>query len=282
MQEKKTIFREVDSFLSRERINKVWFACHTQEFPPNAFLVKFSRLIVVLEGTYKTNLGINGKSTTITINPGEVIYIPPQTWDLPDWNTQAKAITFLFGHYQIGMSLTSSNCLEKPSSVVKLSTPEPIQQEAIYLEKALHELAHTSAVSDAAPCIAEGLLRYCNAKIEQQKENIHSHASDRWRAICMYLQKNFGIEITRESVAMEYGLSPNHLSRLFREEGSIGFNEYLTLVRIDRAKMLLTQYQMNMSEIADRTGFKDSSYLGRVFRKHTGMTPGGYRARYAV
>jgi YesN/AraC family two-component response regulator len=69
-------------------------------------------------------------------------------------------------------------------------------------------------------------------------------------------------------------------SRLFRQEGRMGFNDYLTFVRIDRAKLLLSRYQLNLDEIADRTGFKGGDYLGRVFRKHTSLTPADYRAKY--
>ena len=282
MLESATIARQIDGFLSNGRLRRIWFASHTDEYPRNAFLVKFARMVVVLEGTYLTAIGHRGQYHEVEARQGDVIYIPSQTWDLPDWNTRGKVLTLLFGHYQIGMSLTISDHQAKASSVVKYSAPDPMQQEGLYLEKALCESALAARDNGTAACIAEGLLRYCRGKIEDHRYSHTGRSNDKWRAISMYLQKNFSAKITRESVALEYGISPNHLSRLFREEGGMGFNEYLTLVRIDRAKMLLSQYQMNMSEIAARTGFKDSSYMGRVFRKHTGMTLGEYRAKYAA
>ena len=269
----------IDQLLSTRVSHKVWFASHTDTYPEHAFLVKFSRAIYVLEGEYRTAIGYKGEYKEIVVQPGEVIFIPAQTWDLPDWNTDCCALTILFSHYQIGMSLTTSSASGE-ISVSKATINEPLQHEGFYLEKMLNELAISQRQSVVSGCVAEALLRYCRAKTIDAEVLPQSVTHYKWRAITMYLQKNFGGGITRESVALEYGISPNHLSRLFREEGGVGFNEYLTLVRIDRVKMLLSQYQMNMSEIAGRTGFKDSSYMGRVFRRHTGMTLGEYRASY--
>jgi AraC-like DNA-binding protein len=66
------------------------------------------------------------------------------------------------------------------------------------------------------------VLRYCRGKIEDHRYSDAGRSNDKWRAIGLYLQKNFSAKIFRESVALEYGISPNHLSRLFREEGGMG------------------------------------------------------------
>jgi len=269
----------IDQLLNARVSQKVWFASHTDSYPENAFLVKFSRIIYVLAGEYLTAIGHMGEYKKIVVQAGEVIFIPAQCWDLPDYHTNCRTLTVLFGHYQIGMSLIDSSA-QGQISVSKAAINEPLQQEGFYLEKLLNDLAISQRQSAVSGCVAEALLRYCREKTDDKEELPQSVSHYKWRAITLYLQKNFGAGITRESVALEYGISPNHLSRLFREEGGMGFSEYLTLVRIDRVKMLLSQYQMTMSEIASRTGFKDSSYMGRVFRRHTGMTLGEYQARY--
>ena len=273
------INHHIDNIIATGIKGDVWFASHTNTYPENAIMVKFPRIIYVLDGQYKTVIGQNGEHTNIAAEKGDVIYIPAQTWDCPNWYCDCRALTVLFGHYQIGMSLTYSDNNGK-ISVTKGTINEPLQHEGFYLEKILSDLAMSHRSSMAVQCVAEGLLFHCRQKTAQQSEQNQTAAYHKWRAITLYLQKNFGADITRDSVAFEYNISPNHLSRLFREEGGLGFNEYLTLVRIDRIKMLLSQYQMNMSDIALRTGFRDSSYMGRVFRKHTGMTLGMYRSSY--
>ena len=162
---------------------------------------------------------------------------------MPNWDTQGKALTLLFGHYQLGMSLTSSHYEDTATSVIKYCIPEPIEKEGLYLEKALNEASSGRSDMRVSACIAEGLLRYCRGKIADHKYSHAGRSHDKWRAISLYLQKNFSAQVSRESVALEYRISPNHLSRLFREEGGMGFNEYLIRVRLDRAKMLLANTQ---------------------------------------
>ena len=57
----------------------------------------------------------------------------------------------------------------------------------------------------------------------------------------------------------------------------MGFNEYLTAVRLELAKKLLRGYEMKIKEIAHHCGFEDSNYFCRIFRKHTARSPSEYR-----
>lgn len=189
MLESAKIAQQIDDFLASGRLRQVRFASHTDEYPQNAFLVKFARMVVVLEGTYLTAIGHKGQYQKVEAQQGDVIYIPAQTWDLPDWNTKGTALTLLFGHYQIGMSLTFSDHQAKAASVVKYSIPEPVRQEGLYLEKALCESARATEDNGIAACIAEGLLRYCRGKIEDHQYSQVRRSNDKWRAISMYLQK---------------------------------------------------------------------------------------------
>jgi AraC-like DNA-binding protein len=58
------------------------------------------------------------------------------------------------------------------------------------------------------------------------------------------------------------------------------FWDYVTWVRIDRAKWLLTQYDIPVKEIARHCGFDQTSYFCRVFRGRTKLTPVAYRLKY--
>src|SRR5262249_23558346 len=102
-------------------------------------------------------------------------------------------------------------------------------------------------------------------------------AAHTYEAVCLYVQENFQNQITRESVAKNFALTPNHISRLFRHEGCMGFSDYLTLVRIDRAKFMLKEYGSPLKEIAANCGYRDVAYFCRVFRRITKITPTEYR-----
>ena len=68
-------------------------------------------------------------------------------------------------------------------------------------------------------------------------------------------------------------LSPAYLSYAFKEEFDINFNDYLTAVRIEQAKHLLTQTDLKVYEVCAKVGYKDKKYFTDLFKKHTGMLP---------
>jgi YesN/AraC family two-component response regulator len=78
-------------------------------------------------------------------------------------------------------------------------------------------------------------------------------------------------------VAEHFNITPNHLSRLFQTHGRITFSGYLTSVRIDRAKHLLSNYNLKLDDIAARCGYHDTPYFCHVFKKVAKATPMEFR-----
>ena len=93
---------------------------------------------------------------------------------------------------------------------------------------------------------------------------------------CKYMRENLGRDISREEVAERVWLSPSYFSHLFKSVMGTGYNEYLTELRIERAKELLIK-NFSVLEIASAVGFQNARYFSRIFRKKTGYTPSGYR-----
>ena len=89
-----------------------------------------------------------------------------------------------------------------------------------------------------------------------------------------YIYDNYHLEdICLKSVASAVNLSPTYFSALFKKDVGINFIDYLTNVRIDKAKELLCCTSLQISQIACRVGFSDYRYFGQIFKKHTGKTP---------
>ena len=73
-------------------------------------------------------------------------------------------------------------------------------------------------------------------------------------------------------------VSPEHLSRTFKRETGFGFNEYLTLVRLQHAELMLRDRSAkSISDIAYSCGFNDSNYFSDRFKKAYGIPPLRYR-----
>ncbi len=108
----------------------------------------------------------------------------------------------------------------------------------------------------------------------QDHRKIRSDIADALRYIEIHYQDNLSLS----DVASHIHMSKNHLSYLFQKETGHSFSDYLTNQRIAKAKELLhADKRYTIAEIAEMTGFSDTGYFCKVFKKFTGMPPNHYR-----
>lgn len=92
-----------------------------------------------------------------------------------------------------------------------------------------------------------------------------------------YLEKNYYKKVTLEEVADYINISPFYLSKLFKKFTGVNFIDYLTDLKIEKAKELLEHTDMPVINIAIELSFNEPNYFTRVFRKMVGVTPSKYR-----
>lgn len=97
-----------------------------------------------------------------------------------------------------------------------------------------------------------------------------------------YIDANYSGNLSLQQVADHVKLSPNYLSSLFKKEIDSGFTEYLTDVRIEKAKELLLDTYFKTYEIAESVGFSENAYFCKIFKKATGKTPGEFRKQWLM
>jgi AraC-like DNA-binding protein len=88
---------------------------------------------------------------------------------------------------------------------------------------------------------------------------------------------NCHLPVNRGAVAMDLGLNPSHVSRLFSRFSSENFNSCLKRLRMERAGRLLNDPMISVEEVAHQSGFEDSAYFIKSFKGRYGVTPGQYR-----
>jgi two-component system response regulator YesN len=101
--------------------------------------------------------------------------------------------------------------------------------------------------------------------IRQSKEYIEHHYADP--------------ELSLSIVAAQANLSASHFSVVFSQETAQNFKEYLTEVRINKAKELLRMTALRSADIAYQVGYNDPHYFSSVFKKHTGQSPIEFRSQ---
>lgn len=92
-----------------------------------------------------------------------------------------------------------------------------------------------------------------------------------------YIKENYSKDISLDEVSRVVNISPYYFSKLFKEETKEGFIEYLTNIRINQAKELLSKNEFSMKEICSMVGYSDPNYFSRSFKKNVGVTPTEYK-----
>lgn len=95
--------------------------------------------------------------------------------------------------------------------------------------------------------------------------------------IILYIEENFFRELSLEEIADFLHISYSYASRIFKEYTGQNYSVYLENVRIERAKRLIKEDERSVEKIGSLVGYSNSNTFIKVFKKHTGTTPGRYR-----
>ena len=137
-----------------------------------------------------------------------------------------------------------------------------------YLLKPWKEEKLTGLINEAIVNIKELSLE--NSVNENLQESQKS-------AIKKYIKENYKRDISAGDVAGILGYSDVYFSKIFKQLFDDTFINYLTKVRIDKAKVLLKDVGFNIKEVGASVGYTDSNYFTKVFKRAVGMSPSEYR-----
>lgn len=93
----------------------------------------------------------------------------------------------------------------------------------------------------------------------------------------IYIEENYQKDIVLDDVSRQLHISPYYFSKLFKKKVGKNFIEYLTDVRMEKAKELLRNSSKSIKEICIEVGYADSNYFSRIFKKNVGLSPTEYK-----
>jgi YesN/AraC family two-component response regulator len=138
------------------------------------------------------------------------------------------------------------------------------------------------------PAKPEDIKRAINKVIEliQMNPSLNGHAHQENIEKCdqpilqnaiRFIEKNFTKELKLKEIADLIHLNPQYFSRFFKKETGLTFTEYITKLRIGKAKRLLTDTDMPIYRVASEVGFSDAAYFSKVFLKYEHQSPFSYK-----
>ncbi len=150
----------------------------------------------------------------------------------------------------------------------------------IYRDKksGLAPLAADCRLLGVVNLLLAGLLEGCS----ESEFHKWSASFGRVKAAMDYMDTHYTENPQLETVAGFANLTPNYFHRAFKDILGLTPYEYMLKKRLNKAKHLLTTTDMQISEIAVLTGYENSYYFSRTFRKHTGKTPSQVRKNSPV
>lgn len=133
-------------------------------------------------------------------------------------------------------------------------------------------------------CYLEQLLIGILRQLTMRKGSIISRthfenaiSSYQIEAVIQYIRESISRSLTVEQLAQEFHYSRTRLSVLFKKATGLGINEFITQERITRAKELLSQNEMSISQISEAVGYSSAQYFSRRFSLEAGCSPTFYR-----
>lgn len=148
------------------------------------------------------------------------------------------------------------------------------------MENDIDELKRAMQTLQGSDEIRKWLIQLLKKAVEVRDEVSGRRYSDIIETAKRQIEKMYMTEeISLNTVSASVGMSPSYFSSVFRKEMGLTFVEYLTQIRMDKAKELLMCSPMKTSEIGYEVGYKDPHYFSYIFKKNQGCSPKEYRAR---
>lgn len=135
--------------------------------------------------------------------------------------------------------------------------------------RSIYRMNHVDQVVEWMAALRDGLCEILKSKRVTYKAHVITNVQK-------YIQSHVEERLSLNEVAAVFGLSPNYLSVLFKKTCGIGFSEYITQMKINKAKAMLLEQDMKIYEVADQLGFESAFYFSKVFKKVEGISPRDY------
>lgn len=94
--------------------------------------------------------------------------------------------------------------------------------------------------------------------------------------ILNYLEQNYPRDISLKTISQEFHLNSSYISQLIKNETGLTYTQYITELRMNKAKELLKTTRLSLNEISEAVGFHDYFYFIKKFKREVGITPGKY------
>lgn len=153
------------------------------------------------------------------------------------------------------------------------------------VKTASHDTSGHNAVNSIHKAVTMADIESCLTDYfsnERFSSQIDDHYSKLVRKAISYVKDHYSEPISLSSVAEYLSITPQYLSKLFVQETSENFIDYLSNYRLEQAQIMLSETNLQINEIGKKAGYTDAKYFCTLFKKKVGITPNQYRKNTSV
>ncbi|MDO4308738.1 MAG: AraC family transcriptional regulator [Eubacteriales bacterium] len=234
-------------------------------------------------------------NTEYVIHEGEAFFINTNVMEMKEAinDTDVHAIeiahlfhpVFLTGHFQSLFESKYLNPILKNRQIeVVVMTPQTKSgKKMIQLLKDAEELQKNKDMEFQTRNILSEAWLVLIEELNENAQNLPSitlASQERIRYMISYIHRNYAEKISLKQIAASASIGEREALRCFQKTLNRTPFDYLNEYRLNQAKKLLSETDLSVTQIALQTGFSDSAYFGKVFRKLYHMTPKEFQADY--
>ncbi|WP_336784989.1 AraC family transcriptional regulator [Paenibacillus sp. MMO-177] len=235
------------------------------------YVPEYNKLYFILEGEGWLKVG----GTELTPSPGDLCLLPAHTRQSYATLKNRQPFHKYWCHFSAAIG---------PFDLfqwigVPLSVPVADREEMAELFKLLGSL-HANKNFIAKLREKSIMLEIISRYLEHVPINILQHRSEdmkRLQIIQAYIDSHMDGNLKVEDMAKAAHLHPNYFIAYFKKHFGLSPLKYVSMKRVDKAKILLSTTSHSVKDIALQTGFKETNHFAKFFRKETGQSPTEYR-----
>ena len=233
------------------------------------------------DGTRQVNQ-IDGGEYDGSIKSGDFFFLPsgmPAYWA---WDTKGEGLSFMMNpdflpHIATTTESLNPDKLELRSVLLDRDPQLESIARSFLSEMTTNGLGGRLYTESLANLFGIHLLRhYCTtpATLRTYKGGLSDF---QLKSAIDYIRSNLDAQLSLENIAAELNLSHYYFCALFKQSMGVSPWQYVIKQRVERAKELLKNRELSISEVALACGFSNQSHLNKHFRSATGIAPGSYR-----
>ena len=224
---------------------------------------------------------LNGHWQTMYYSIGDVCILPAYQWGpMAQCNQDTEFIHLYLEPNMLTRIAHTSTEADRVELIPNFQVHDPlIQQIGLTLKTELeHNRADSGlyAESMGVALSAHLLQRYAVKKsiLRDYTDGLSKH---KLKEAISYINDHLDHELSLTEIATVVQISPHYFATQFKQSTGLTPHQYVTQCRIERAKILLTNRELTITEVMRQVGFKSQSHFTRVFRQYTAITPKAYR-----